>query len=176
MKLRKRVVMTPDDLWNKYGKMIMKVAHRLGEKYSRPYDELLSEGIYRVLKKLPKWESERSSLCTYIYWSAYYGMLDYCLKTNKEIPMDAYNPDENANPFIQKETKPNWIQNFVSELSEETKQLVKIFFEAPEELYEAIKPNQPKTSQKYLRNYMVDVEHWTFDQVDRAFKEVAECL
>jgi len=176
MKLRKRVTVTHEEVWDKYGKMIMKVAHRLGKKFDMPYDELLSEGVLRVFKKLSRWDESRSSLCTYVYRLAYFGMLDYCIKPLREIPMDAYNPDEDTNPFIQKVTEPNWFQNFFSELTEETKQMVRIIFEAPEELYEAIKPNTPKTSQKALRNYMVDVIHWSFEDVDRAFKEVAECL
>ena len=172
----KDLQLSPEKIWSEYGKMIMKIAHGLSKKYNKPYDELLSEGMFGVLKKLPRWEPKRASLCTYIYRCSYFKMLDLCIKPLREIPMDVYNPVEAKNPFIQKEDKPNLFQKFLDELSEETRHLIKIIFEAPEELFEAIRPNKPKTSQKTLRNFMVDVMDWTTPDVNRAFAEVIECL
>lgn len=179
---------TPEDVWSEFGKMVMKIAHAISEKYKRPYDELLSEGILRVFTKLPKWNPHRASLCTYVHQCATYGMLDYCIKPQREIPFSQFseNPHfasagkKEANPWVremgERETQPNWLQSFLSEVSEETRHLVKVIFEAPEELYEAIKITQPKTSLKKLRVYMIDVLDWTTEDVNRAFQEMAQCL
>ena len=168
MENKKISLPTSEEIWDQYGKMIMGIAHRISKKYPFEYDELLSEGIFAVLKKLSKWDPERSTLCTYIYRCANFGMLDLCIKSNHDIPTEIF---EN-----EIESKPNWFYNFLLEVSEETRHLVKIIFEAPEELYESIKPNHPKTSQKSLRTYMIDVFDWDNEQVERAFKEVSACL
>jgi len=183
MKVRKRRP-NPESVWAAYGKMIMKIAHGLSEKYKKPYDELLSEGVLRVFKNLPKWNPERAALCTYVHQCATYGMLDHCIKPMREIPMGHFSDNPHTiqegkkpiNPFVKKATEPNWFQTFLNELTEETHALVKVIFEAPEELCEAIKPSQPKTSQRKLRQYMIDVLDWTTTEVDRAFQEVAQCL
>ncbi len=172
---RKTRELNHEEIWNKYGNMIMKIAHKLSNRYSKPFDELLSEGVLGVFKKLPSWDPDRSSLCTYIYRCANFKMLDYCIKPQREIPMDTYHPGED-NPFIKKDTQPSWIQSLLNELTEEAQHLIKVIFEAPEELYEAIRPSRPKTSQKKLRAYMIDVLDWTSEDVKRAFKEVSQCL
>ena len=184
MKLKQQTP-NPNSVWNKYNKMIMKIAHKLSKKYNQPYDELLSEGILRVFKNLVKWNPDRSNLCTYVYQCAMYGMLDYCIKPIREIPMSEFNENphksspeksKESNPWIEKATQPNWFQSFLNEISEETQQLIKIIFETPEELREVIIPSHPKTSQKKLRIYMIDVLDWTSIDVEKAFKEIAECL
>jgi len=179
-------------IWNQYGKMIMGIAHKLSKCYYKPFDELLSEGVMAVFKKLPKWDSSRSSLCTYINQKATFGMLDYCIKPLREIPMDVHRPETDHhhplrefainthacidNPFVRKTTKPNWFKKFLNELTEESQKLINILFEAPEELYEGIRPNRPKTSQRKLRAYMIDVLDWTTEDVNKAFKEIIKCL
>jgi len=166
-----------EKIWIDYGKMIMKIAHNMNEKYNKPFDELLSEGVLGVLTKLPKFDPDRgASMCTYIYRCAYFKMLDYCIKPQREIPTEVYTSDEDKNPFIQKETKPNWLQSFLSELTEEAQHLIKIVFESPEELYHAIKPTRPIRSKNALRDYMIDVHDWKSNDVDQVFKEVAQCL
>jgi len=171
-KLRK---LNPEEVWNQYEKMITGIALKLSYHYSKPFDEVLSEGIFSVFKKLSNWNPKRSKLCTYVNLCAKGAMLTYCIKPQREIPMDTYETGK-RNPFIQKETKPSWFQTFFNELTEETKHLIKIVFESPEELYEGIRPNRPKTSQTKLKNYMIDVLDWTSKDVSKAFKEVSKCL
>ena len=51
MKNKKTPRLNHEEIWNKYGKMVMKIAHNFGRKYSKPFDELLSEGMFGVLEK-----------------------------------------------------------------------------------------------------------------------------
>ena len=176
MKIKLSQKPTTESVWNDYHKMIMGIAHKISKQFFKPYDELLSEGIFRVFEKLPKFDPKRSSLCTYVNRCATFGMLDYCIKPPKEIPHDSHNAWGEPNKVFDIETKPSWVKGFLAEVSEETRHLIRVFFEAPEELYEAVRPNQPKTAQKALRTYMIDALDWSQDKVEQAFREISHCL
>jgi len=164
-----------EEIWEQYKKMIVKIGQNLSKKYKVPFDELLSEGVYELLRELPKYNSEKASLCTYVYRSVYFSMLTYCIKPYKEIPTDLYNNEE-KNPFIQKEAKTSWIKNFLNELFEEERHLIKIILEAPEELFNIIRPSAPVHSMEALKRYMIDVYDWTTEDFNVICNEIQACL
>jgi len=161
---------TPDRIYRRYNKMIMKIAHTMSKKFNKPFDELYAEAMYHVLTRIQEWNPKRGGLCTHVYNCAYFHTWNYC-KPEREIPHESDNPT-----FVEQETKPNWFKNFLNELSEETQQLVKIIFEAPEELYETVKPNCPKLSKKAIRNYMIDAMDWDEIRIEKSFAEIRQCL
>jgi DNA-directed RNA polymerase specialized sigma24 family protein len=169
-----------EELWSDHEKMIYKVAHEMKARFTHiPFDELVSEGVFVVLKKLGKWDASRASLTTYVYRCAYLAMLDYGMsvakKASREIPAPTHSPDED-NPFIQKEAKSNWFKKFFEEVSEETKTLLRAVVEAPEELLQIVSPSRPIKSKEALKRYMMDVLDWTNVDVELAFAEVQSCL
>ena len=167
---KKLCQLSHEEIWTKYGKMIMKIAHKLSKRYEEPFDDLLAEGTLHVLKKLYKWNPKQSALGTFIYNYAYYGMMEYNIicKRRREIPTDIYDPE--------KETKPNWLKKFMGEISEESHTLIKILFESPEELYHTIRPTSPIRSKKALKDYMIDVMDWSSKDFNTAASEIRQCL
>lgn len=76
-------------------------------------------------------------------------------------------------------TPPNWIQNLLTEVTEETAAVVRIIMEAPEDLLNEICPEKGRTMQKKRRNlkaYLIDVLDWEPHDVNVAFEEMITCL
>jgi len=71
------------------------------------------------------------------------------------------------------------INRLLQEIGEEGAALIRILAEAGEDLIAQIQPckgRTPAKKQANLKAYLVDVMDWEINRVNRAFREVLECL
>lgn len=76
--------------------------------------------------------------------------------------------------------KPNWFQNLLQEVSEEGQVLLRTVVEAPKEVLAELYPKRRtpdiENRRQVIKAYLVDVLDWDHSKLDRAWKEVQECL
>lgn len=167
-----RKMVKDGSLFLNYQKMVFKIAHNL--KKSHPiedFDDLVAEGYLGILKHAPDYDPEKSSLCTWIYKSAWGRMKTLCIdpKTHREIPTDFTDP-------IYDQPVKSSVLSFLKELSEDALFLISTTNESPGELFSVIRESAPATSRKALKKYMEYTIGWEIDRISNAWNEIAECF
>lgn len=161
------------ELIKMHQKMILAIAHKIHKRYpAESYDELVSEGYWGIVKGIPKYDPEKSTITTWLYQAAYYQMLSFCTNpvTHRDIPTD----DED--PIFERAEEESWLGSFLRELSEDAEFLVGAVLEAPGELKNIVRESAPKSTQKRLRRYMQSEMQWDVERIERTWEEVKSWL
>jgi RNA polymerase sigma factor (sigma-70 family) len=161
------------ELIKMHQKMILAIAHRIHKRYpAESYDELVSEGYWGIVKGIPKYDSEKSTITTWLYQAAYYQMLSFC--TNPVTHRDVPTPEEDS--VFERAEEESWLGSFLRELSEDAEFLVGAVLEAPGELKNIVRESAPKSTQKRLRRYMQSEMQWDVERIERTWEEVKSWL
>lgn len=161
------------ELIKMHQKMILAIAHKIHKRYpAESFDELVSEGYWGIVKGIPKYDPEKSTITTWLYQMAYYQMLSFC--TNPVTHRDIPTPEED--PVFERLEEESWLNGFLRRLSEDAELLVKAVIEAPEELKNIVRESAPKASCKFLRRYMRRKFHWDAERIEKTWEEVKLCL
>ena len=161
------------ELIKMHQKMILAIAHKIHKRYpAESYDELVSEGYWGIVKGIPKYDPEKSTITTWLYQAAYYQMLSFCTNpvTHRNIPTD----DED--PIFERTEEESWLGSFLRELSEDAEFLVGAVLEAPGELKNIVRESAPKSTQKRLRRYMRRELQWDVERIEKTWEEVKSWL
>lgn len=161
------------ELIRKHQKMILSIAHKVQKRYpAESYDELVSEGYWGIVKGIPKYDPEKSTITTWLYQVAYYQMLSFC--TNPVTHRDVPTPEEDS--VFERIEEESWLNGFLRRLSEDAEFLVGAVLEAPGELKNIVKESAPKSTQKRLRRYMQSEMQWDVERIERTWEEVKSWL
>jgi len=157
-------------LFQRYHKLVYKIAKNISEKYNRPYHEMVAEGLgaltWEIWGRDGHFDEKKAGRSHWYYQSIYWHLVCYCDKLRKTTTFDI---DHCEHPAF----KRSWIEGLLRELGDEGKELVRIICEAPGELAAELAPRAPVRSRAAVRRYLSS-ENWTDHKIERVWHEV-EC-
>ncbi|RLF30309.1 MAG: hypothetical protein DRN14_00200 [Thermoplasmata archaeon] len=169
---------TMESVWEQYKEMIYNIAWKMAKQHNEDFDELVSEGINGVMKYLPRYDSAKSSLCTWVYRSAWDEMKSYCInpKRKRHVATDFSDLTDDNDLAHQLPSTSSWIGDIMQEIGDEARALVKVVCEAPDELRKEIIRGKQERRAEALKAYMIDVLDWHPEKVNTVWREVSACL
>lgn len=176
-KVKKREVWDWEKAWRDYKRMIYKIAYESHRKYGKStnvtFDELVSEAWNAVITKSERYDSKISCRSTWVYFTAFYGIKNYCVNRLRRHEYKNINISECSEEYS---APRGWLDNLFDEISEEAQTLIGVLLEAPEELSNVVSPTTPRRTERAVRSYMIDAMDWTRKEYRRTHKEIERHL
>lgn len=160
--------------------MVYQRAHKTVQKYGVEWDEALSEATYGLIEAARTYDPEKATKSTW-----YYRVMFEVTTTNfsrhfkhctRETTMPMHEMTEEDERSLIPEYKPSWLSCLLTELGEESRALVHIILDAPEDIADSLSPRAPTRSRNAVREYLIDVLDWPKDELNRSWQEVQSCL
>ena len=157
------------ELIKMHQKMILAIAHKIHERYpAESYDELVSEGYWGIVKGIPKYDPEKSTITTWLYQAAYYQMLSFC--TNPVTHRDVPTPEED--PIFERAEEESWLSVFLRGLGEDAELLITAILEAPGELSEVIRNESPRNIRRAITKQLKRTLGYSTVKWNRVWQEI----
>lgn len=161
--------------------MLGHIAHQFSKKHGGDVDELFSEASYVFCLAYPKWDEEKSKLTTFMYHSIWRRLIQYRKnQCKKQMCQFSQNEKEEATaaeiPDYER-TSGFEVGNFLEQLGEDARTVVKILLNPPQRLRNnaEAKGGQNRNWGSSLRELLKDLA-WTKEKIQEAFEEVGEAL
>lgn len=176
---RVRISMKPEQVFNRFQRVVCSVARRIAKRTGRPYYEMTEEAISKLGEMSADWRSvltfdpKRGVVpCTWIYAKVYYHLLNLCDARLRRREIDFPN-----SPDLDTYThRPSWFERIASELSSEAVAIIRIVLEAPSEMVrDFMRKKDPARARVALVNHLHQLG-WSDEKIDAAWNEVQACL
>lgn len=166
-----------EETWLSYEKMIYQISHKIAAQFKFPFEDVLSFATLCFVKGFPKFNPERSSISTFLYM---YVSLQVRQCLRKEIRNNKIQYSELEDYHFAELEAPNpfWLVEFKDKLCEESKLVVDMLIDMPEELEAFLQETKPKNKTQYkkaLVKFLVD-NGWSKNLVMETFDEIKAFL
>ena len=164
-------------MFDRHQGLVHKLAKRFAVTYHKDTEEMISEGqlgLAWFVSHYDEYDNKKGKESTWAYQCIYWGLMTACTKKHPS-PISLNSLGHEDEPY-EPPMKTNWVDNLLREIGVEGSFLIRTIVNAPAEIIEEMDPRMCAKARKTVKEYLIDELDWSKHKLNKAWKEVEECL